>query len=278
MAMIKIVDINRDTENVEFPLFMKGVFGAERDFLKQQVERLTKSHSSVRIVFTMAVELEKTTREILGRLSKNDPDRKFIAGILDIAEGYNARPREIKEIPVEARKFSPEAREGLEKAGYVVYELTGQSIRSLREAGRRFWTTWHQDFPEFEALNSSRSQVAVNPSQLFLPDSNRKTLKEQEAMVARFSKKLAKEIPGVQAIIGEAPDYVEYYTAHLDATDKHLFGKEYGYGYARTKTPTSGSDVAFVGRAFPADGLGVHYWGRDGSHDGIFAAPLVVPV
>ncbi len=225
----------------------------------------------------MAVELEKTAREILGRLPKDDPDRKFIAGILDVTEGYNAKPRDSKEVSVEARKFSPEAREALEKAGYVVYELTGQSIGSLREAGRRFWSTWHQDRPEFEALNSIGSEVAINPSQLFLPDSNRKTLKEQEAMIAQFSKKLAKQVSGVKAIMGEAPDYVESYFAHLDATGQHLFGKEYDYGYARTKTPTSGSDVAYVGSAFPVFGLDVHRWHRDRGHDDVFAAPLVVP-
>ncbi len=225
----------------------------------------------------MAVELEKTTREILGRLPKNHPDRKFIAGILDIAEGYNVRPRDTKEVPVEARKFSPEAKEALEKAGYVVYELTGQSIRSLREAGRRLWSTWHQDRPEFEALNSISSEIAINPRQLFLPDSNRKTLKEQKIMVAQFSKKLAKQISGVQAIIGEAPDYVESYFAHLDATGQHLFGEEYGYGYARTKTPTGGSLVAGVGFAYPGSGLDVNSFYRDYGRDYVFAAPLVVP-
>lgn len=45
------------------------------------------------------------------------------------------------EAPVEIKRFSQEAKEALEKQGFVIYGLTGQSIKTLRDAGRNFWST-----------------------------------------------------------------------------------------------------------------------------------------
>ena len=226
----------------------------------------------------MAVELGKAAREILERLPESHSDRRFIEGVLGVVQGYNARARLVgKEAPAEVKRFSPEARQALENQGYFVYELTGQSIRSLREAGGRFWSDWHKDNPEFEALTSRVSEVAFNPSELFLPDSNRKPLSQQEEMVAGYSKELARKISGVEAVIGEAPEYAELYFTHFRATGEHLFGEKYGYNYARTKTSTVGSSVAFVGDVRPVYGLSVYDLHRDYPDDGVFAAPLVVP-
>ena len=179
--------------------------------------------------------------------------------------------------PVEVKRFSPEAREKLEKAGYLIDQIGGNSIKSLRDNGRRFWSTWHNSYPDLEALTSSYTEVAINPDQLFLPDSNSKTLSQQEAMVAKFSKELAKKIPGVQAIIGEMPDYVELAFNHQAKTGDYLFGQKYDYNYARTKTPTSGSFVADVGYFRSDDGLRVDDWHADRGLSDVFAAPLVVP-
>src|SRR3990172_7228083 len=51
------------------------------------------------------------------------------------------------------QRFSQEQKEALKKEDYVVYELTGQSIASLRGQGKPFWSTWHKDYPDFEALS-----------------------------------------------------------------------------------------------------------------------------
>ena len=177
----------------------------------------------------------------------------------------------------ETKRFSSEAREALEKEGYVIYTLTGQSIGSLRELSRKFWSTRHEDLPEFEALPSRFSEVAINPNKLFLPGSNRKTLAEQEAMVAEFSRKLTQKVKGAEAIIGEAADYVEFAFSHLDATSEYLFGKKYNFDYARTKTSTVGSQVAGVGCFDLALGLRVAHWYRDVGYVRVWAAPLVVP-
>lgn len=182
------------------------------------------------------------------------------------------------EAQVEIKRFSQEAREALENQGFVIYGLTGQSIKTLRDSGHKFWSTRHKELPDFEALDSMHSEVAINPNKLFLPGSNNKTLAQQEKMVEEFLQELRKKVPGVKAIIGQALDYIELAFAYLDATNEYLFGAKDNYGYARTKTPTSGSYVAYVGRFVVSGGLYVNDWGRDHGYDDVHAAPLVVPV
>ncbi len=127
-----------------------------------------------------------------------------------------------------------------------------------------------------------QSEVAINPSKLYLTRSNGKDLSQQEAMVGKYSEKLGKTIKGVKAVIGEAPDYVELAFAHLDATrgngqPDYLFGEKYGSNYARTKTKTGGSSVACVGTFHPASGLNVFRWNAGDGYDVVHVAPLVVP-
>lgn len=164
----------------------------------------------------------------------------------------------------------------LQKKNISSILITGQSIKTLKDAGRPFWSTWHKDYPNFEASQSRLSEVAINPNQLYLPKSNSKTLDQQLEMVIRLSQDISRKVPGVEAVIGEAPDYVELAFTYLDTTGKRLFGKDYNYNYARTVTPV-GSRVARVGR-FNADrGLGVRSLHPDGSLSDLWAAPLVVP-
>jgi hypothetical protein len=179
---------------------------------------------------------------------------------------------------LEIKRFFAEQREALENQGYVIYGLTGQSIKTLRDRGHKFWSTWHKEFPYFEALGSVHSEVAINPNNPFLPNSNNRTLAQQENMVGRFSEVLGKKVKGVKAIIGQAPDYAELAFAHLDATKEYLFGAKQNYNYARTKTPIGSSCVAHVGGFGADDGLVVNYWYRDNGDGYVRAAPLVVPV
>lgn len=191
-------------------------------------------------------------------------------------DGFQDVPLPRAEVLAELLRFSDEAREVLPKEGYRIYTLTGQSIRSEREAGRKFWSTWHRDYPDFEALMSMHSEVAINPEQLFIPKSNNKTLDQQLELITKFSKDLGKKVKGVEAIMGEAPDYVELAFSHLEATGDRLFGEKYNYNYARTKTPV-GAGVARVGDFRAAYGLCVDHWDRGHGGSSVFASPLVVP-
>lgn len=180
---------------------------------------------------------------------------------------------------MEVSKFTNEAREALRQEGYLLYALTGQSIRSLREAGRPFWSIWHQDYPDFENLPSRLSEVAIDPdpTKFFLPKSNNKTLKQQIGMIVDFSEQLTKRIAGVRALMGEAPDYTELAFLRLDATGERLFGEKYDYRFTRTQTSTVGPLVAYVGGFYADHGLRVSDWNRDHSDRRLWAAPLVVP-
>lgn len=186
--------------------------------------------------------------------------------------------------PVEVKRFSDEAREALTKEGYVIYELTGQSIRNQREGGKKFWSTWHQagEYEAFETQGSMQSEVAINPNKLFIKDSNYRTLSQQGDLITKFSRDLGKKVKGVEAVMGNASDYVGLAFAHLDETTKaenpeYLFGEKYDYNYARTKTPTVEGVVALVGYFHAVSGLDVRGWHPGHGYGSIFAAPLVVP-
>lgn len=200
-----------------------------------------------------------------------------------IADGFQDTSLSKPETAVETKRFSPDLKENLEKKGFRIYTLSGQSIRSERERGRKFWSTWHNSYPDFENLTSIHSEVAVDPDpeKFFIPKSNNKTLDQQLEMIADHSKRLQKTLTSeVCAVMGKSPDYVDLTFSHLDTLKDikdRLFGEKYGYNYARTKTPTVESSVAGVGDFGAFSGLGVFCWGRGGGHGRVFAAPMVVP-
>lgn len=178
----------------------------------------------------------------------------------------------------EITPFTSEQITLLTKEGLLAdYSTTGKTIANLREEGNLFWSTWHKDYPDFEALASRRSAVAFNPDNPFLPGSNNKTLAEQLEMVAKYNLKLQQKVPGVEAILGQAIDYAELAFAHFKATGRYLFGQEHGYNFTRTQTRV-GRNVAHVGPFHPDDGLNVNHWPPVRRPDNIQAAPLVVPI
>lgn len=191
-----------------------------------------------------------------------------------------ATPKTSKETaPAEVKRFTDEAREKLTREGHLIYTIGGQSIATMRDAGRPFWSTWHKDYPEIEALTSTYSEIAINPDpvKFFIPRSNNERLDRQLEMVDDYSNKLSKKVKGVQAVLGQMPDYADLAFSHLDATKDRLFGEKYDYRYTRTQTPTVGTSVACVGGFIADDGLSVGNWAHDVGNSGVFASPLVVP-
>lgn len=140
----------------------------------------------------------------------------------------------------EVKRFSPEQREALTKSGYAIYALQGESISSHVNSGRNFklkwWLETKNEGNEFDNNPSMRSEVAINKKRNFLPRSNNKELAQQEEMIEKFSERLGERIPGVKAIIGQAPDYVAVAFKHQEATKEYLFGEKSNYGYTRTLT------------------------------------------
>jgi hypothetical protein len=172
--------------------------------------------------------------------------------------------------------FSAEQRSGLERLGYnFIYPLIGQSIADLRDAGNSFWSSWHKGYA-FENGPSMRTEVALNRQALFLPDSNRKTLSEQLAIISQFSAEIERRVPGVIAKMGEASDYLRLAFAHNNSTGNRLFGPDDNFDYARTTTPTGGFYVAMVGY-FLDRGLDVRDLHQDDGYGHVWAVPLIVP-
>lgn len=220
----------------------------------------------------MSVELKRAVKDILIGLPSGHPDRKFVRRVLGVIEEYNTK----KEIPVAPRRFSSEAREALKNAGFVIYELNGHSIIDLRNAGRQFFVNWHIDNEIFETLNSMVSEVAINPSQFFLPESNWCGFPQREQMVAQFSENLARTVPGVKAVIGTVPDYLELYFSHRDLSGEKLFGERLSDVHTRIQTCAVG-ESAYISSFYPDHEVGVTQFFIGIYPEDVFAAPLVVP-
>lgn len=191
---------------------------------------------------------------------------------------------------IQTRGFTHETLNALEKNGYPIYTLTRQSIESLQKSGRKFWSSGpdekHPDLEQFATLTSMKSQIAINPNRLFLEDSKKwakeEYEKEQKMIVAKFLEDLAKDIPDVKVVIGEAPDYAELASVHFDATKEELFGKKHGYNLIVTKTLFDthfDTKQVLVGDFHAEDGLfvGVLGRGRGGGRGHVMLMPLVVP-
>lgn len=182
------------------------------------------------------------------------------------------------------KTFLPETEEALKKEGDLIFSLTGKSIGDLIKEGMKFRLAWPEECSDdFEAMRSICSQVAFNPKQLFLPDSNNKTFVQQEKLVKCFLREKSKKIKGIKAIIGELPDFGELalnylkYLEQIKQTDKRLFGEEYNYDYASTKTLMGKFLMASVGNADTDDSLDIFRWDRRKGHAYVWTFPLIVP-
>lgn len=231
--------------------------------------------------------MEYLEREL--RLTGNNRDNKladFVSRMLK-ARGTDIPLPKIPQSSIskepaslEVKLFSDKSREALTREGYVFYSLTGQSIKSLQESGKTLGIElFLSDYP-FEGFASRHSEVAINPNQFFLPESNNKNRRDQEELTERYSTELERKIGGVMAIIGGAADYVELAFSHLERTGERLFWEKNQLKFARTRQlpPHEGWPCAGVG-CFSENFfvLNVDYWDLGHERPNIFAAPLLIP-
>lgn len=181
--------------------------------------------------------------------------------------------------------FTPEQRKNLERNGYVIYRLTGQTIPDLKAAGNFFIPSSYMF--NNKVARSMTAEVAINPKSLYLKDSQSKTLKEQMKMMEEHAKSIRKKFPGLTAILGGAPDYAELAFQHLKTTGIYLFGGEDGSPEADISSPRActtsfnGQDktgiyYATVGIHDEFQGLGVGSRKPDERWGEVYAAPLIV--
>lgn len=208
----------------------------------------------------------------------------------EIAHTLRKQFGDIPERSIEIKRFSSKDRESLKRKNFIIHTLSGQSLKDLMEAGRKFAATWFQHKPEyklqFENLISRPSQVAINPESLFLPQSNYKNFREQEEMMADFNKELSQKIKGIKAVIGEVTDYAELAFVHLDVTGEYLFGKKHNYDLVRTKTLffddfTQCLEPAYIGSFHPGkslcNGLEIRLTSCNDRYKNMWVAPLIFP-
>jgi len=125
------------------------------------------------------------------------------------------------------------------------------------------------------------TEVAINPDEPFIPFSDHRNDVQQEVLIAKFADRLKREVNGVDAVRGEAPDYIELEFTHLDATGEHLFGEKFKFPSIRSSTEVDQNTIrwSFVDITVPRDidrGLLVKPFSAHGNHN-IYAAPLVIP-
>ncbi|HJX59613.1 hypothetical protein A2V61_02675 [Candidatus Woesebacteria bacterium RBG_19FT_COMBO_47_8] len=219
--------------------------------------------------------------EVKAWTGRGDPPDIFWTAPLIVPTSEHIETPKTVEAPIEIDRFSPEQREILERKGYVIYPLTGQSIKSLRDAGWSFNSSWFKGTP-LDGSISMRSEVAINPKKPFLPESNMKTLAKQLELVNALNKKIQGQIHGTTAVLGSVADYAELIFFHFDHNGYLRTGTEFNFFYTRTSTLVGKTRVAIVGKYHGGFGYGsgleLAYQDKVKRYSDLRVAPLVVPV
>lgn len=184
-------------------------------------------------------------------------------------------PRKESE-PRDIARFTEEQKAELKILGYSIYELTGKSIKNLRDIGVFFISDWHI-YDLFESSPSMRTEAAILKKNPFLSRSGYKAPYEQIIKIMDLGDQLNQSIYGVSAVMGGAADYLEIYYKHLLRTGNNLFLKGNDLKYVCTTTSTdSGAGHAVLGGSSTNNGIRI-FTHNGMPHKEIWAVPLIVP-
>lgn len=131
--------------------------------------------------------------------------------------------KEIASTGVEKKifQFKPEAKTVItEELKLKIHTLTGKSMQDYKDEGRKFNSTWHRDYPEFELRKSITSEAAI-PEGIILPGSTNKNFDGQRDMVIVYDQKIREKVKGVKAIWSNTPDNVNLFNNILDDSEKN---------------------------------------------------------
>jgi len=121
----------------------------------------------------------------------------------------------------EILNFYPEDARRLEHAGSKIYILSGRSIGDFVSKGLKLEGIAE---PELLKLTSIRSQVAIDPDNIFIPNSGNKTKEQQVKLASSYASDLIRRIKSPFAVdFGSVADWVELSYEHHKATGKWLF-------------------------------------------------------
>lgn len=172
-------------------------------------------------------------------------------------------------------KFTGEQKALLKNKGYAIFLIAGHSIKELKEKGLSVISEWHKGL-KIEGRKSRTSEVAIKLDNPFLPNSSNLTTFKQLVMTSKFSSEMAKEIPGVRAVVGSASDYAEIYKLHSEKQLVSLFRYGTGNTYAITTDLTREGNSIFVGEHYSENVIVSYRLNKNGDSD-IKVLPLVIP-
>jgi hypothetical protein len=182
-----------------------------------------------------------------------------------------------KEIPSDESVFTSEQRQKLHDKGYVICALTGQSLKSLRETGPGYLpNSYVHRGHQYDTEESMHSEVAFHPTEFQLPESYG-TLDEQSSLVSNFSMDIQKEIPGVKAIIGRLPDYLELAVGMIEQETDESVPRGFFRFYDTSTTTRVGIDRVMMVYMKQYYNPEVHMYDNILPRGEINVAPLIVP-
>lgn len=231
--------------------------------------------------------------------AKEAQNRKRLAGLKDLARrvaraeargwftGEQGISLPTPEQLVEARRFQPEQQAGLEKVGWnFLIEVKPRSIGQLLEdeiVKRKF--DYVHPSEQMRNIIPAARQIAVNPSELFIPGSENLSADDQDQKIEDEVRKLRKKNlkKGTLEGIDFARDHASVY-AQFDFVYQQSFGgrKLIVDAFARTIDETYydarvGSSLAGVGRFFGDGLLYVDVWYACYGDPGVLGLPVATP-
>lgn len=139
------------------------------------------------------------------------------------------------------REFGQQETEVLLQDGALIYPSTGLSMFAQYKQGFPIDETWYQyvGIAKIAAVRSQVTQIALypDPDKFYIPNSENKTLTEQELLAEQESALLRQRL-GVDGLIIPIPansaTLTEIISRHQMATGEILLGKKYGFKTIRT--------------------------------------------
>jgi len=212
-----------------------------------------------------------------GLILRNGKDIPFPSAAVE--KPVAQTPETPVEIPTVSEELYMKTREALVKEGYTfVVDIESLSIDQLAEdpvISQRFGYVSPSE--DMRGIVPPQMEVAINPKNLRIKDSNYKPTDTQKIMINNEETGLKDKLPkDVRSLISmrmqNASVLVQLDDKYQKETGKVLFTDWFG----RTDDQTVPGIVAGVGRFDPADRLDVHDWDRGGGDDYVFAVPVVV--
>lgn len=198
---------------------------------------------------------------------------------LEVQQGQELRQRTY-ELLAMAREPSSEERRVLAGKGFIFLRIEAKTLRQVVSEHSNHFCPKQLDY--INALPGSdlceytpkAMEVALNPNQLYIPNSFNGTQAMQMEMIKKHSTNLEKELPSARVLMLPAAVQAQADIVYFKKTGKPLFADH----FVRSLDQTSGSLVANVGRYRPKEELWVNAQTADdgdGRVGALFAVVLI---